>query len=246
LAVQEFIAALSEADLNITCKQCTGPKFVELSDRLSSSELSEDLTRSANSIFDLVSKVVSGKFLQVVADRALNDAPYLCPHNAKYQPDYERLEFGPFDVDQGSPSGVAFFLAVVVVGCVLLIMAGLILLALKVFVLNRHRKWAAALHPDQINRLREDQMRYDLTETKLNSVTNSMSRSSNDIPLLWRASMPFIIVANIGFFVSGHASLGGSISILVSLGGQTFREDSFFAFSMATSTLDLWKGECKE
>jgi hypothetical protein len=244
LAIQEFTAALNEAGLNITCKKCTGPKFVELSERLSLRETSDDLTRSANGIIDLLRKVVEGNFLQVVVDRALTDAPYLCPHNDAYDPNYERIDYEPFAVDQYASSGVSFFLAIVVVGCVMLIVAGLILLVLKLFVQRRHQKWAASLRPEQINHLLEDQMRQDQSEMKLNSETTSMFLSSSDIPLFWRASMPFIIIGTIGFFISGHVSLGGSISILVSLGGQTFREDSFFAFSMAESTLDLWKGEC--
>jgi hypothetical protein len=37
-------------------------------------------------------------------------------------------------------------------------------------------------------------------------------------------------------------SLGGSVSILISLGGQTLRNDDFFKFSMAKSTIEIWNG----
>lgn len=241
LAVQEFAAAVNDAGLNITCLKCTGDKFQELSERLSSDEYSEDVTKSANSLFEVIGDVVNGKFLQVVVDRALNDAPYQCPHNSMYDPNYERIEFEPFDVDKPS-SSVAFFVAIIAAGCVLLVSAGLVLLVLKMIVVKRHRKWVGSLMPGQIRQLREIQSQGDAFEKFLDSRTSSMFLSANDIPVVWRMAMPFIILGNIGFFLSGHLSLGGSISILASLGGQTFREDSFFEFSMASSTIELWTG----
>jgi hypothetical protein len=228
--------------LNVTCRKCTGAKFEELSELLSSTGSSDDVTQSVNSLFDLMRKVVDGKFMQVFLDRALNDAPHLCPHNAAYDPKYRRTEFDLFDVEVPSKS-VTFFVAIIIVGCVILLAAGLVLVVLHVFVVRRHRKWAALLNPQQIKQLQEVQMRKDSIENRLNNETKSMYNSSGDIPLFWRATMPFIIVGTVGFFVSAHVSLGGSISILVSLGGQMFREDSFFEFSLAKSTMELWTGE---
>lgn len=242
LAVQEFVAAVNDVGLNITCIKCTGDKFQELSQGLSSDDVSDDVTKSANNLFGLVSDVVSGKFLQVVVDRALNDAPYLCPHNPLYDPDYERIEYEPFDVQQPS-SSAAFFVAIIVVGCAMLVSAGFLLLVLKMIVVKRHKKWVVSLKPEQVQRLRQDQSQRDSVDTILNTRTSSMVSSSIDIPLFWRVAMPFIILGNICFFLSGHLSLGGSISILASLGGQTFREDSFFEFSMASSTVELWTGK---
>jgi hypothetical protein len=55
--------------------------------------------------------------------------------------------------------------------------------------------------------------------------------------------MPLVILGNIGFFLSGHLSLGASISIFGSIAGQSFEEDGFFEFSMGKSTIEIWNGK---
>ena len=76
-------------------------------------------------------------------------------------------------------------------------------------------------------------------ESEFNDSTESMFRSP-DIPTLVRWLMPLIIVANIGFFLSGHLSLGATVNIEAELAGEKFRVEKFFEFSMAKSTVDIW------
>ncbi len=43
---------------------------------------------------------------------------------------------------------------------------------------------------------------------------------SPEIPLLVRLTMPLIIVGNIGFFMSGHLSLGATVNIEAEIAGE--------------------------
>jgi hypothetical protein len=70
--------------------------------------------------------------------------------------------------------------------------------------------------------------------------------SSRDIPMWIRMLMPVIIVGNIGLFLSGHLSPAASVSIFLSFGGDTIRQDDFFEFSIARGTVNIWKAGGKE
>ena len=82
-------------------------------------------------------------------------------------------------------------------------------------------------------------------ESELDSSTASMFRSSA-IPVWLRFAMPVIILGNIGFFLSGHLSLGGSVTIIASIGGQSFTTSDFYDFSMARSTIEMWNAGARE
>ena len=58
--------------------------------------------------------------------------------------------------------------------------------------------------------------------------------------------MPIIILGNIGFFLSGHLSLGATVNIEATLGEQSFKVDNFFEFSMLRSTVEIWNAGGKE
>lgn len=55
-------------------------------------------------------------------------------------------------------------------------------------------------------------------------------------------TMPRVILGNIGFFLSGHLSLGASVSLVALFAGQTAVIDNFFKFSMAKETVQMWQG----
>lgn len=93
--------------------------------------------------------------------------------------------------------------------------------------------------PRQLQRLLHQQGREEEIESELNATTESMFLSP-DISVFVRWAMPFIILGNIGFFLSGHLSLGATINIEAELAGEKFRVDNFFEFSMARSTIDIW------
>merc|ERR1719223_774767 len=58
--------------------------FEHLSELISSSEGSEDVTKVINEIFEYFSTLLGGPFLQVQLDRILLNAARECPHSEMY------------------------------------------------------------------------------------------------------------------------------------------------------------------
>lgn len=73
-----------------------------------------------------------------------------------------------------------------------------------------------------------------------------MFQSDKEIPLWIRYGMPIVILGNIALFLSGHLNLGATVNIEAKIGGETIKVDKFFEFSMATSTIDIWKAGGEE
>ena len=241
LSILAFMAEIAKLGVNVDCIECSGPGLQEIGQLLQDTNDSEGFTRFANGLFDFLNALVEGQYLQVVIDRALNDAPKKCPHKQEYDPDFQRFEYDPFD----SPSGedeLDFFIAVLVVLAIIIAISLAIVLSTKAIVRRRHRKWVENLPIRQVDLLLKDQHREDGKEDQLNGATNSMFRSSEAIPAWLRYSMPIIILGNIAFFLSGHLSLGASVTVMFSIAGQEFAEEGFFEFSMARSTIEIWKG----
>jgi hypothetical protein len=101
------------------------------------------------------------------------------------------------------------------------------------------------LPPNQVTRLARDQNEEKQEAARLNASTTPMYRNS-EIPLFVRLAMPIIIIGNIGFFMSGHLSLGATVNIEGELAGQQISVRNFFEFSMARSTVDIWNAGGKE
>ena len=241
LSVTEFKTSTAELGLNISCVDCSSPRMTELTELLSSSAGSDAVTDVANGLFDLIPILIEGKFLQVATDRALNDARKRCPHNSEYDPNYTGVEYEAFDIAKADGS-VPFFLALVIVGVVLAAATLCFVLTTKCIVRRRHRKWIDSLKERELNLIWNDQQKYDDRNFFIDRTTRSMFQSEI-IPKWIRWTMPLVILANIGFFLSGHISLAASVTILASIGGQSFSEEGFFEFSVAKSTIEIWNGK---
>lgn len=241
LGIEEFAGSMDKVGLNITCKSCSGPLLGKLTELLSLEQNSDDVTNVTNAALALFTDLVKGDYLKVAIDRALNDAPYQCPHSPLYAENYAMPVYAPFAVNDG-PDSVSFLIAIMIVFTTVLAMVVAMQLVTKAVVRRRHRKWLTSLHPEQLHLLFAVQNEKKEKESELNVSTTSMFRSTS-IPFWVRMSMPNIILGNIGFFLSGHLSLGASVTILVSLGGETLRSDDFFSFSMAKSTIEIWNGK---
>lgn len=260
LAITEFLATISDIALNVTCVECSGPRFQELSALISSPETSDSATGAANAIFRTAKTLLEGNFIRVAVDRALNDARMRCPHSPTYDADFKGPEYDPLELPtRHSPVGL--FVAVVVICALILLVTSGVLLGTRLIVVKRHREWVASLPNATAKALKAEQDKEEQKAADVNGMSQSMFQSEQ-IPFLLRMAMPLVVIGNIAFFLSGHLSvstyipdwsakltrciylqLGGSVSIIGSLAGQTFREDSFFEFSMASSTIELWKGK---
>jgi hypothetical protein len=238
----EFVAAVARVDLNVSCVQCTSPKVIELANLLSSSPSTQSATEAANEAFDLLSSLFEENFFQLTVDRALHDAPKKCPHMPDYDPEFSGTVYQDFDVEAADDSG-SFFLALFIVSFVLLALVMIAVLTTKIIVRRRHRKWISSLPASQKVLLQRQQERDEDMKSKVNHSSQSLFRS-DVIPFWVRWIMPLIILGNIGLFLSGHLSLGASVSIIASIAGQPFEEKGFFEFSMARSTIEIWNGRC--
>jgi hypothetical protein len=64
---------------------------------------------------------------------------------------------------------------------------------------------------------------------------------TSGIPLRFRYFIPFVLAVNIGLFLSSHLNLGASVNIVAELAGEKITVENFFEFSMAQSTIDIWR-----
>jgi hypothetical protein len=240
LSVANFLASVATIGLNVTCVDCSSPGFAEMEELLSGIEGSESVSDVANTVFDLIKKLVEGNFLQLSVDRMLNDAKKQCPHSSDYDPSFTGSEYEAFIVAT-SEGSTSFILGLVVVTtCLSAVVLGSVL-ATKLIVRRRHQKWINSLPPRQLALLWKEQRNIDDNENSINHSTKSMFRSEV-IPLWIRWFMIAVLTGNIAFFLSGHLSLAASVTIMASLGGQTFTEEGFFEFSIAKSTTEIWNG----
>jgi hypothetical protein len=241
LAVADFVASVSDLVINISCIECTGPRIPELSELFSGLKDSKDVTNFANGLFNFGKDLISGNFLRIAADRAVNDAKYLCPHNELYDANYVRKDYAALSASEEN-STIPFLLGLIIVIASLLSIVAAIILITKLIVRRRHGQWVASLPKSHVRVLQRQQALQKATNQSLDSSTVSMFRSDS-IPYWIRLFVPIVILGNIGLFLSGHLSLAANVSVLASLGGQTFRDENLFEFSVAKSTIELWRGE---
>jgi hypothetical protein len=244
LAIAEFIGSVSDLHVNISCIACSGPRVSELTELFSGMKDSGDVTDFANGIFNFTTRLINGNFLQIAADRAVNDAKYQCPHSADYDASYARKDYSAVASSQNE-STVSFFLGIVLVSGTLLFIVLAVVLITKFVVRRRHGKWIASLPKSNLLVLHRHQVLKKETNVTLDSSTTSMFRSDS-IPVWIRVTVPFVILGNIGFFLSGHLSLAANVSLAITLGGQTFEDEGLFQFSVANSTIEIWKGNLRK
>ena len=241
LAIAEFIGSVSELAFNISCIKCTGARIPELSELVSGLKDSEDVTTFANGVFNYLTNLVNGDFIQIAADRAINDAKYQCPHSPMYDSNFVRKDYATALAASEDESTISFLLGLVIVLAFLLLCTITIVFCTKFVVRRRHAKWVATLPPAHIRTLNRQQALQKETNRSLDASTVSMFKSGS-IPVWMRTGIPIVILGNIGLFLSGHLSLAANVSLSATLAGQSFQDEDLFEFSVANSTIELWRG----
>ena len=237
--LSDLEAHIGQLAVDANCTNCTSPRMKELTDLLSSSEARNEITDVANTLLAYVTQLMGGNFLQVQIDRMLNEAAHKCPHSPMYDPDSEPIVYEDFEAPSTTYSlGYLILLTVLALTSVVIVLS--IVFTVKCIVRRRHRKWLGKLPPHQIKNLSYHQKSKQYFEDTLNTNTRSMFRS-RDVPCIIRFTMPIVIVCNILFFLSGHLSLGAAVNIEAEVAGEKFAIEKFFQFSMARSTIDIWK-----
>ena len=236
----ELGLSVAELALNVSCVDCTGPDMPLLSERLSQPEGVEETTRVANDVFDYVTRLLEGEYMQVAMDRLITDSRRQCPVSPDFKENSPPPVYEPFDGVVPEDS-IAFLVALAITMVSFVLGLAIVLLGIRFFVRRRHRKWIRTLEREQILLLAAEQQQEDEKVAEVNASTKSLFHS-NEIPLLVRYGTPLIILGNIALFLSGHLSLGGSVTIVLSFAGESYVADNFFDFSMAKSTLEIWNG----
>jgi hypothetical protein len=200
-----------------------------------------------NSVVNYITNLLGGTFLQVQIDRMLAEAALQCPHSESYvtSDKYAKGEFEDYEYQKQPSDSISFLIAVIAVIASLLLISFTTLMVVKVLKRRRLNHWMKSLSIDEINVFLEKQLKEKDKENRLNAETSSMFASPS-IPFVVRIATPLVVLANIGFFLSGHLSLGASVDIDVQWVGQDFRIKELFVFSMSQSILDMWDAGAKE
>jgi len=240
-ALTNLAIAIAKVGLNITCVTCTSPEIEDLAALLSSPEGIDDATEVANMLLDYATKLLGGEFLQVKIDRMLNDAVQKCPHSESYRENPVEAKYSPLESPDRNDDSIAFLITIVIVTVSLFLAAVILTSVIKCLVIRRNRAWLKTLPRSEIFSIHQEQVK----ETEQNARTQSMF-TSKEIPAYIRYLVPVVLVANIGFFLSGHLSLGATVNIEAQFAGEAFTVSNFFDFSMAQSTIDIWNAGGKE
>lgn len=243
-AMEQLVLTMKKLDANITCTDCSSPGFQELADLWSTPEAAEEMTEAANNLLEYLSELLGDGLIQNQIDRMLNDAAKRCPHSPEYQRGFDAATYRGFKIETEEESISLAILVMIVTGC-LIACLGVLVFIIRFIVRRRHRRWLKTLPNSQLMLIKQRQEREEEKEAELNAMTQSMFTSKN-IPLLVRLFIPLIIIGNIGFFLSGHLSLGAEVKIIIKVAGEVLRIEQFYQFSLARSTVEIWQAGGKE
>jgi hypothetical protein len=241
ISLVDLSLSVAEFALNISCIECTGPQMPALTELLSQPQATDDTTRVANDILGFLTALLEGEYLQVTLDKLVTDSKMQCPFSPDYDKNAASPVYEPFE-NTANEDSIAFLVALAITTVSIFVGLSIVLLATKLLVRRRHRKWINSLPREEVLVLSRQQHHEDAREAGINALTGSLF-TSTEIPAAVRFAIPLVILGNIGFFLSGHLSLGGSITIMMSLAGQSYVADDFYDFSMARSALEIWNGK---
>jgi len=236
--------SIAEASLDIKCIECSSPLIVEMESTLGSQEAIADTTEVANAIFDYISELLGGDFMQYQLDKKLAEAAMKCPHSPTYNEEFSSLKFDEMVATEEDAGVRGFLIATMCVIVISGMIAAVIFVAARRVSRRRHDHWVTTLNITQKLELEKMQREEKEREKDLNNRMTSLFRST-EVPLFSRVLIPIVIFGNIALFLSGHISLGGTVNISGSFAGQSFYVDGFFEFSMAKSTIEMWNAGAK-
>ncbi|KAL7552892.1 hypothetical protein ACHAWF_016142 [Thalassiosira exigua] len=239
LVLRKIAMAVVEARFSMSCISCSSPMMLELEQAMKSQEGVEDTTETINRVLNYAASLLGGKYVQTEIDRMVKEAGQRCPHSPTYQNtalEYEDLE--PVQANEGDSQEFLIAILAVILGAA--IFSTIVWSLTGCISRRRHARWVSTLTRPQ----KVDLARMQKEEKKIEQDLDKRLRSlvmSKEVPCLVRLFIPIIILGNIGLFLSGHLSLGGTVNISGSFAGQGFNVEGFFEFSMAKSTLEMWK-----
>ena len=271
LGLSNLVASIKKMNLNITCTTCSSPGMVELSELLDTNDAQDSVTKTMNAILSYITslfvpasddksnnkngnndkkKNIGDGLGQIQIDRWLNEAAYQCPHSSKYNPNYSSDQMLQNQYQSQTSSSISNYSYsvdyLILWGSVLLVLIGLLLIVMvTIWFISRQRHkhfLEKKISNDEKYILQYIQQKDDILETTLNETTKSLFCSDNEqVPFYIRYGMPIIIVGNIALFLSGHLNLGATVDIQMTFADETITFNNFYNFSIAKSTIDIWK-----
>lgn len=236
--VEELFLSVAKLGVNVSCVSCSSPALSDFAELLSTTVAADAATDSTNVLFETLSNFLKSGFLQLQLDRIIHEANKKCVRSPSYDPKFSSVtyESTPFVREEASTS---FLTAIGLSVLVAVVCITVLTFVIKFIVRRRHARWLASLDEDEMEVVRLQQLAREAKDRAIDASSTSMF-FSRSIPLVVRWAMPVIIVGNIGFFLSGHLSLGATVNIEASLAGENISVDNFFEFSMAQSAIDIW------
>jgi len=238
--------SIKDFNFTVNCIDCSSPGVKEIAELLSSPDTRDDAAESARSVINFALSLAEGdsSFIQALIDRKIVDAPKHCPHHRDYDPNAVSPTYEALEIDESDDSLAFLYAMIAAIGCI--IVGGFLISMLVRFVVSRrHRKWLQTLSKERLLAVYSEQMKEKATANEINRLTSSMF-SSTQLPLIVRWLIPVILIGNIGLFLSGHLSKGGSVEIYLQIGGEQIVVDDFYTFSIAQSGIELWNAGAKE
>lgn len=232
-ALKEIVASVQRFRFDLLCLECTSPALGKLSEWFGTSEGSNRTTFSANVALERAIEMLEGDFLQGVFDRYLDDAPRLCPHRKEYKSKPQQYESFP---GRASSALSSMFVALAALLGGLILGLAAVVLSVRHVVRRRFQRWLKRQTSSTLICLwRQQSARCD-RNTLLNESTTSLFKSSI-VPCWIRLLIPVVVVGNIGFFLSGHLSLGATVVIDASFADERFTVSNVFEFSVRIEEL---------
>jgi len=251
-AITQLEASMRKLQVKIECKECSSIGIQEWAEELDNPENVEGASSAGNDALELLSTFIGSNFSQIQIDRLLNEAASNCPHHAstvnekgddtnqsmfqKFTNAVEAANYTPIRSVIVFVSSIAFAIALIVG----------IAIAIRIMVKKRYENWRTSLSQEQLNALSKKQRLDDDKERDLNAITKSMFTSNTAIPTYARYGIPVVLLGNIALFLSGHLNRGAAFDIQGHIAGQEFALDDFFVFTIASTTVDLFKAGAVE
>jgi hypothetical protein len=213
LALENIILAVTEAQLDMHCISCTSPLLLEMSSYFESAEGIADTTKVANRLLEYGASLLGGDFFQNMIDKFLNEAALKCPHSPIFDQNFNALEYENIQVRATAESSYGFLLAILLVILAMIVVSAGITLMVKYINRRRHNRWVKELSRNQVLQLAEEEKYEALRKRDIDCRMKALAWSNESVPSVLRFGIPIVVLGNIGLFLSGHLSLGGTVNI---------------------------------
>jgi len=236
LLFDDFDFGFEDISIDSTCHSCTSPYFQRISDYMNTQESKEMIFAAFEKLSAFLGTLLDSDQFHAWKMVMIENAKRSCPHDPLYsRPLLKNWTEGEI-ISSSSflESNRSIYISFLSLGGVAVAIIIVITILRKNHLrLNRGEK------NKNIDVLQKDQLDDSTLIEQKFWISKSMIRSSA-IPLSFRIIVPFIILGNIGLFISGHLNLGAKVQVQMQIAGENLgTSDNLFEFSMANSITQM-------